>query len=241
MAHTPYRHTYCRESRLSDRTVRASLGSWENTTQTLRNSPTCQVARPLLPDRWAPDLERFRSVRLLRHQALNPRVSLVGPPYSGIPLPPLGGPFHNPDPKDRLPSLDQMTLCKFPCSVTKQKEKKKKQSWSFTMPTQTPGLFLVCRKLFLVFVLGFGSGPVDGARLSTNPGFFAWSHGENSSSISVDPSRHHADLPFFNFFVFIFTLPAFLGRGVKKKKKALQMACRHSVLSMVRWCSAPDL
>lgn len=121
MAHTPYRHTYCRESRLSDRTVRASLGSWENTTQTLRNSPTCQVARPLLPDRWAPDLERFRSVRLLRHQALNPRVSLVGPPYSGIPLPPLGGPFHNPDPKDRLSSLDQMTLCKLPCSVTKQK------------------------------------------------------------------------------------------------------------------------
>ena len=239
MAHTPYRHTYCRESRLSDRTVRASLGSWENTTQTLRNSPTCQVARPLLPDRWAPDLERFRSVRLLRHQALNPRVSLVGPPYSGIPLPPLGGPFHNPDPKDRLPSLDQMTLCKFPCSVTKQKEKKKTILELHDAHANAGSLFGL-PQAFSRVCLGFGSGPVDGARLSTNPGFFAWSHGENSSSISVDPSRHHADLPFFNFFVFIFTLPAFLGRGVKKKK-ALQMACRHSVLSMVRWCSAPDL
>lgn len=41
------------------------------------------------------------------------------------------------------------------------------------MPTQTPGLFLVCRKLFLVLILGFGSGSVDGARLSMNPGFFA--------------------------------------------------------------------
>ena len=27
------------------------------------------------------------------------------------------------------------------------------------MPTQTPGLFLVCRKLFLVFVLGLGLVP----------------------------------------------------------------------------------
>lgn len=122
----------------------------------------------------------------------------------------------------------------------KAKRKKKKTILELHDAHANAGSLFGLPQAFSRVCLGFGSGPVDGARLSTNPGFFAWSHGENSSSISVDPSRHHADLPFFNFFVFIFTLPAFLGRGVKKKK-ALQMACRHSVLSMVRWCSAPDL